>query len=144
VNMVGHKAVSDEGHSVERGVFPQQLQVNRSIRITVEDEAPRISALRDMMCNIQGDYPVESSHDGDNNTRRTARMTPFQIKKPSCFLKLYQNNLPGSLLKQSSTPVWQRNWATKLHRTVHEALETMGLGRQIGHCSVERDGLPRR
>ena len=58
--MVGHEAVSDEGHSVERDVFPQQLQVNLSISITVEDEAPRISTLRDMMWNIQGDYSVES------------------------------------------------------------------------------------
>jgi hypothetical protein len=95
VNMVGHEAVSDEGHSVERRVFPQQLQVNRFISIAVGDEAPRISTLRDMTWNIQGDYSAESSHDGDNNTRRTARMTPFQIEKPSCFLKLYQNNSQG-------------------------------------------------
>ena len=92
VNMVGHEAVSDEGHSLVRDVFPQQLQVNRSISITVEDEAPRISTLRDMMWNIQGDYSVESSHDGDHNTSQTTRMTPLQIKKPSCFLELYQNN----------------------------------------------------
>src|ERR1700733_7141203 len=95
--MCGHEAVSDEGHSVERDVFPQQLQVNLSISITVEDEAPRISTLRDMMWNIQGDYSVESSHDRDDNTSRTARMTPLQIKKPSCFLKLYQNKSQESL-----------------------------------------------
>ncbi len=51
---------------MERHVFPKELQVNRSIVIAVEDEAPRISALRDMMRDVQGDYAVKSSH-GEND-----------------------------------------------------------------------------
>ncbi len=65
MHMVRHEAVSDEADSVERHVFPQELQVNRSIVIAVEDEAPPISALGDMMRDVQGDYAVKSSH-GEN------------------------------------------------------------------------------
>ena len=42
VNMVGHQAISDEYYSVEIHILVQELEVDRSIGITVQDEAPPV------------------------------------------------------------------------------------------------------
>jgi hypothetical protein len=63
VDMVGHEAISDERHSAEAYVLPQQAKVNRSIGIAVQDEAPPAPALRHMVWHINGNHPSESSHD---------------------------------------------------------------------------------
>jgi hypothetical protein len=46
----------------------QQLKVNRSIGIAVQDEAPPVAALRDMMWDIHCDHSVESAHDRHDNS----------------------------------------------------------------------------
>jgi len=50
--MVGHQAISDERHSVEVHILVQELKVNRSIGIAVQDEAPPVAALRHMVWDI--------------------------------------------------------------------------------------------
>jgi hypothetical protein len=40
VDMIGHEAMSDERHSVECYVLPQQVKVDRFIGIAIQDEPP--------------------------------------------------------------------------------------------------------
>jgi len=61
--MVGHEAISDECHSVEVDVLPQQLKVDRSMGIAIQDEAPPVPTLRHMVWDINGNHTSESSHD---------------------------------------------------------------------------------
>jgi hypothetical protein len=68
VNMVGHQAISDERYSVEVHILVQELKVNRSISIAVQDEAPPVAALRDMVWDIHCDHSVESPHDRHDNS----------------------------------------------------------------------------
>ena len=68
MDMVGHEAISDERHSVDVHILLQQLKVNRSIGIAVQDEAPPVAALRDMMWDIHCDHSVESAHDRHDNS----------------------------------------------------------------------------
>jgi hypothetical protein len=70
--MVGHEAISDERHSVELYVLPQQAKVNRSIGIAIQDEAPPVPTLRHMVWHINGNHPSESSHD----TKTISGITP--------------------------------------------------------------------
>jgi hypothetical protein len=48
-----------------RGEFflVQELKVNRSIGIAVQDEALPVAALRDMVWDIHCDHSIESAHD---------------------------------------------------------------------------------
>jgi hypothetical protein len=68
VNVVGHQAVSDERYSLDVHILLQQLKVNRSIGIAVQDEAPPVAALRDMVWDIHCDHSVESAHDRHDNS----------------------------------------------------------------------------
>jgi hypothetical protein len=49
MDMIGHQAVTDHRHPVKFNVFPQRRQVGRSIRIAIQDEAPVISTLGQMV-----------------------------------------------------------------------------------------------
>jgi hypothetical protein len=44
--MIGHEAIANQGDFVEGKVFPQQLEVDRTITIAIQHEASRISTLR--------------------------------------------------------------------------------------------------
>ena len=68
MNMVGHQAISDERHSVEVHILVQELKVNRSIGIAVQDEAPPVAALREMVWDIHCDHSIESAHDRHDNS----------------------------------------------------------------------------
>ena len=68
MNVVGHQAISDERYSVDVHILLQQLKVNRSIGIAVQDEAPPVAALRDMMWDIHCDHSVESAQDRHDNS----------------------------------------------------------------------------
>jgi hypothetical protein len=67
--MVGHQALSDERYSVAVHILVQELKVNRSIGIAVQDEAPPVAALRDMVWDIHCDHSIESAHDRHNNSK---------------------------------------------------------------------------
>jgi hypothetical protein len=62
MDMIGHQAVTDHRHPVKFNVFPQRRQVGRTIRIAIQDEAPVISTLGQMVWHINGNHPSESSH----------------------------------------------------------------------------------
>ena len=68
MNMVGHQAISDECYSVEVHILMQELKVNRSIGIAVQDETPPVAALRNMVWDIHCDHSVESAHDRNDSS----------------------------------------------------------------------------
>ena len=53
---------------MEVHILVQELKVNRSIGIAVQDEAPPVAALRDMVWDIHRDHSVESAHDRHDNS----------------------------------------------------------------------------
>ena len=60
--MIGHEAIANQRHLVEGNILQQQLKVNRTISIAIQHQAPSISALRQMVWNIRGNNPSQSSH----------------------------------------------------------------------------------
>jgi hypothetical protein len=65
--MAGHQAISDECYCVEFQILVQELKVNRSIGIAVQDEAPPVAALRDMVWDVHCDHSIESAYDRHDN-----------------------------------------------------------------------------
>jgi hypothetical protein len=66
--MVGHQAISDKRYSVEVQILVQELKVNCSIGIAVQDEAPPVAALRDTVWDIHCDHSIESAYDRHDNS----------------------------------------------------------------------------
>jgi hypothetical protein len=60
--MIGHEAIANQRDFVEGKVFPQQLEVDRTVCIAIQHEASPISTLRQMVWNICGYNPSQSSH----------------------------------------------------------------------------------
>jgi hypothetical protein len=65
MDMIGHQAVTDQRHSVNFNVFPQRRQVGRTIRIAIQDEAPVVPTLGQVVWYINGNYPSQSSHSNE-------------------------------------------------------------------------------
>jgi hypothetical protein len=85
VDMVRHEAISNEGDAVEGDVLAQQLEVNCSIGVAVQYEAPPVPTLRHMVWNVNGNHTSESSHARkryQESFRRTAGYA--KIKMRSC------------------------------------------------------------
>jgi hypothetical protein len=61
-DVIGHEAIANQRHLVEGKVFPQQIDVDRTISIAIQHEASPISTLRQMVRNICGHNPSQSSH----------------------------------------------------------------------------------
>jgi hypothetical protein len=81
--MVGHQAISDKRYSIEVHILVQELKVNRSIGIAVQDEAPPVAALRDMVWDIHCDHSIESAHDRhDNSSYLRHAETSAKINEP--------------------------------------------------------------
>jgi hypothetical protein len=57
VDMIGHEAIAKQRHSVERNVFPQQIEVDRTISIGIQHETSSVSTLGQMVWNISGNNP---------------------------------------------------------------------------------------
>ena len=68
MDMAGHQAISDECYCVEFQILVQELKVNRSIGIAVQDEAPPVAALRDMVWDVHCDHSIESADDRHDNS----------------------------------------------------------------------------
>ena len=62
VDMVRHEAIPNEGDAVEGDVLAQQLELNCSIGVAVQYEAPPVPTLRHMVWNVNGNHTSESSH----------------------------------------------------------------------------------
>jgi hypothetical protein len=84
--MVGHHARSDERYSGEVHILVQELKLNRSIGIAVQDEAPPVAALRDMVWDTHCDRSVESAHDRHDNSSDFAHAeTSAKMNEPQRF-----------------------------------------------------------
>jgi hypothetical protein len=57
-----NEAIANQRHLVEGKVFPQQIDVDRTISIAIQHEAAPISTLRQMVWNICGHNPSQSPH----------------------------------------------------------------------------------
>jgi hypothetical protein len=57
VDMIGHEAIANQRHSVQRNVLPQQIEVDRTISIGIQHETSPVSTLGQMVWNISGDNP---------------------------------------------------------------------------------------
>jgi hypothetical protein len=62
MDMIGHEAIANQRDFVEGKVFPQQLEVDRTVSIAIQYESSPISTLRQMVWNICGYNPSQSSH----------------------------------------------------------------------------------
>jgi hypothetical protein len=85
VDMVRHEAISNEGDAVEDDVLAQQLEVDCSIGVAVQDEAPPVPTLRHMVWYVNGNYTSETSHARkryQESFRRTAGSA--KVKMRSC------------------------------------------------------------
>jgi hypothetical protein len=57
MDMIGHETITNHGHSVELNILPQQVKVDRTVSITIQDEASSVPTLRQMVWNISGNNP---------------------------------------------------------------------------------------
>jgi hypothetical protein len=62
MDVVGHQAIADQGHTVSLDAPMKQIEVNTFLGIPFQDEAPLIAALRDVMSNAWRNHPGESNH----------------------------------------------------------------------------------
>jgi hypothetical protein len=52
MNVIGHQAVADQFHAMSRNALLEQIKVNPAFRVSLQNEAPRIAALRYVMSNV--------------------------------------------------------------------------------------------
>jgi hypothetical protein len=79
-------------------VLPQQVKVDRSIGIAIQDEPPPVPTLRHMVWDFNGNHPSESSHD-----RKTiSGITPLPLHD------LYAILVPAGSLAATSTKMKRR------------------------------------
>ena len=79
MNVVRHKAVSEDGNLMKGSVIPQQVEVHGAVGIAIQDEAARVAALRDVMRNVDGNDPGESTHTR-NITETLATGSDFECR----------------------------------------------------------------
>ena len=66
VDMVRHEAISNEGDAVEDDVLAQQIEVDCSIGVALQDEATPIPTLRHMVWYVNGNHTSESATPGND------------------------------------------------------------------------------
>jgi hypothetical protein len=104
VDTVRHEAISNEGDAVEDDVLAQQVELDCSIGVAVQDEAPPVPTLRHMVWYVNGNHTSESSHARkryQESFRRTAASA--KVKMCSCCAgdasaKTSKKVVAGSLL----------------------------------------------
>ena len=62
MHVVRHQAIPHQRAPVHNGVLTEKTEVHQTIRIGIEDHAPGISALRDMVRHTLGNHPCHSGH----------------------------------------------------------------------------------
>ena len=62
--------------AVNFDVFPQRRQVGRTIRIAIQDEAPVISTLCQVVWHINGNHPSESPHSKETISGMIPKLVP--------------------------------------------------------------------
>ena len=83
MGMVRHEAISNEGDAVEDDVLAQQLEVDCSIGVAVQDEVPPVPTLRYMVWYVNGNHTSESSH-ARKRYQESFRRTSAKVKMRSC------------------------------------------------------------
>jgi hypothetical protein len=62
VNMVGHQTIAKQRNTMLFKVLPQQVQIDLSVRLAVQDVPSGIAALGHVVRNIDCYYPRKSCH----------------------------------------------------------------------------------
>ena len=63
MDVIGHQAVAEQRHAIEFTVPPQQFQVRGARGVIIENHLLRVTALRNMMRDVNHHDPRKSSHD---------------------------------------------------------------------------------
>ena len=62
VDVIGHEAIAGNGKPMQSGVVTQQVEIDEAVGIAIENELPAITALRDVVGHIDGDYASKAGH----------------------------------------------------------------------------------
>jgi hypothetical protein len=62
MNVIGHKAVADDGNGKKLNSLPQQIEIDHSVCVSVQKELPRIAALSNVMRNTLCNYTGQTCH----------------------------------------------------------------------------------
>ncbi len=52
MNVIRHQAVADPFHAISLNALLEQIKVDPAFRVSFQNEAPRIPALRDVVSNV--------------------------------------------------------------------------------------------
>jgi hypothetical protein len=52
MNVIRHQAVADQFHAMSLNALLEQIEVNLAFRVSLQNEAPRIPALGDVVSNV--------------------------------------------------------------------------------------------
>src|ERR1700677_1383946 len=83
MDMIGHEAIANQRNLVEGKLFPQQLEVDRTVSIAIQHEASPISTLRKMGWNIFGHNPSQSSHSVNTISAKRPRVLRLSLMRVS-------------------------------------------------------------
>jgi hypothetical protein len=62
VDVIGHQTITPPAHPIALAIFPEQLQVNLSILVGIENGSPAIAPLCHMMRQTYRNHTRDSSH----------------------------------------------------------------------------------
>ena len=63
MDMIGHEAIANQRYSVQRNVFPQQIEVDRTISIGIQHESSRVSTLGHVVGSMDRDHAGQTRHE---------------------------------------------------------------------------------
>ena len=52
MNVIRHQAVADQFHAMSLNALLEQIKVDPAFRVSLQNEAPRIPSLRDVVSNV--------------------------------------------------------------------------------------------
>jgi hypothetical protein len=62
MDVIGHQAIADEFYAMLPNTLLEQIEVDRAFRIRVQNEAPRVAALGDVVSDFQSNNASKSHH----------------------------------------------------------------------------------
>jgi hypothetical protein len=62
MNVIGHKAVTDEGKLMQSSIVSEEVKIDEPFGIESENELPRISTLGNVVRDIHGNYTSQTGH----------------------------------------------------------------------------------
>ena len=95
MHVIRHETVAQQRKTVKLGILPQQLEVGDAVGVVGQNDLPGVSALGNMMSNVNHDDASEAGH-GQKNSRKDrigGRISaPSQARKSSPFPTLGGKN----------------------------------------------------